>query len=82
MRSLKEDNKGYITIEMCLVMPIVIVIVMMLIMLILQGLDEGRTLGFSQTETYTIEYSRDGEKWDECTDRLRRWQLYGDVLCE
>ncbi len=21
-------------------------------------------------------------EWDVCTDRLRRWQLYGDVLCE
>lgn len=21
-------------------------------------------------------------EWRVCTDRLRRWQLYGDVLCE
>lgn len=82
MRSLSKKNGGYITIEMCLVIPIVIGIVMLLVMLILQGLDEGRGMGLNQTKAYTIEYDSDSGKWDMCTDRLRRWQLYGDVLCE
>ncbi len=130
MRRIVRDDKGSITIEMCLVMPIVIGVVMMLILLILRGLNEGVALGTSQVMVYEYSASeknmegdleklqnammmaqvqgslkvRDDEisvtvgsdkeginsistvgcarEWELCTDRLRRWQLYGDVLCE
>lgn len=128
-----EDDNGSITVEMCVVMPIVVSIVMMLIFIIIKGLNEGVALGRSQMMTY--QYSEtDNEKlslsdnldlnsyiffdvvsgrldvdkdsvsvyvnsnddenlysiggigckreWGLCTKRLRRWQLYGDVLCE
>ncbi len=137
MRTLKVDNRGSITVEMCFVMPIVIGIVMMLVMIILRGLNEGIALGSVQVLIYEysdidegsgITYDRvnDIEKLEgnmvldqiaggfdigkesislvvessldtnnyamssqnckrernKCTQRLRRWQLYGDVLCE
>jgi len=136
MRTLRGENKGYITIEMCLVMPVVIGIIMMLVMLILKAGNEGMALGLSQLVTYNIsddsfkqeelwslseqlrlnnmvgfdnlsgtaklsenelrvmvksskeanDYSISPvecvREWNMCTDRLRRWQLYGDVLCE
>lgn len=98
MRTIRRDNRGSITIEMCFVMPIVISVVVFLILLELRGVQEGQTLGNGQVAVY--EYSElygedtvkiegnyiysDGCKreWNLCTDRLRRWQLYGDVLCE
>lgn len=129
MWRLAGNHRGSITIEMCLVMPIVIGVVMMLILLILRGLNEGVALGLSQVMAYEYSSSEDTEgdleqlqdsmmmaqvqgslkvrddeisvdvgsdskginsistvgctrEWEQCTDRLRRWQLYGDVLCE
>lgn len=136
MRALGLGNKGYITIEMCMVMPIIIGVIMLLIMLILRAGNEGMALGISQVVAYGISgesFSMDEEdasdeltqldklpalekvqgyvsvkedelkvdvrggeegyaysmtqvgcvrEWNMCTDRLRRWQLYGDVLCE
>lgn len=76
MRRLMLDNKGSITVEMCFVMPIVICIIMLLISVILRGVDEGEVLGTNQLATY------ENYDFDLCTDRLRRWQLYGDILWE
>lgn len=129
MRLLEKcrfDNRGSITVEMCMVMPIVIAVVMMLIMLLVRGANEGTALGISQLKVYqcsdnpgtgnqelehkmilnklegslviekkeiyaVAEGYRDDEsisvqtcrrERDRCSDRLRRWQLYGDTIWE
>lgn len=137
MRTLADDNRGSITVEMCFVMPIIVGVIMMLIMIMLKGLNEGNALGSSQVMIYEYNEFGDGVGvlYDEkskveglensiildqitgefqvsqdsvgvriesvdneeigaissvgckrekgkCTDRLRRWQLYGNVLCD
>lgn len=137
MCTLKDKNRGSITIEMCFVMPIVVAVVMMLIMLIMRGLNEGNALGTAQSMVYEYSDFNEGGKISDlpvtdieqlkktimldqvtgnfdiredsislgvgsleadslhsissmgccrernkCTGRLRRWQLYGNVLCD
>lgn len=45
-----------------------------LISVSVSSMDEG--------EIYSIQEVGCTREWQVCTDRLRRWQLYGDVLCE
>lgn len=75
----KLDNRGSTTIEMSIIMPIVLAIIVLLI----QTFIDAKEIGENQCDTYTKLYVESEEKiYGEVSDRLWRWQLYGDVLCE
>lgn len=75
----KLDNRGSTTIEMSIIMPIVLAIIVLLI----QTFIDAKEIGENQRDTYTKLYVESEEKiYGEVSDRLWRWQLYGDVLCE
>lgn len=38
--------------------------------------------GENDIDKYSVEPAVCKREWKLCTERLRRWQLYGDVLCE
>ncbi len=73
------NNRGSATVEMCFIMPIVLGVIVMLIHTFLSCKIQGET----QCNEYTAIYVSSEEKvYGEVSDRLRRWQLYGDVVWE
>ncbi len=79
MYKLRMGNKGSITVEMSFIMPIVIGIVMLIIFTLIKSKDDAQF----QSENYVELYLYDGDMIQGgCSDRLRRWQLYGDVFSE
>lgn len=79
MRKLRENNRGSITVEMSFIIPIVIGIIMLIIFTFMKSKSDAEV----QSADYIELYLYDEEMiYGKCSDRLRRWQLYGDVLCE
>ncbi|MBE5943967.1 MAG: pilus assembly protein [Lachnospiraceae bacterium] len=75
----KLNNSGSITVEMSFIMPIVIGIVMLVIFTLISSRDDVQT----QVDKYTELYLYSEEMiYGECSDRLRRWQFYGDAIFE
>lgn len=79
MLGLNMNNRGSITVEMSFIMPIVFGILIMCIHMFLVGKESGE----KQMNEYTGIYLYDDEiRYGEVADRLRRWQLYGNVFSE
>jgi hypothetical protein len=129
----KIDNRGSMTVELCIIMPVILLIIVMIIKLYMSLIYEGNVCGRSYSSLYLYEISEvtesgkkldglndrleeisdsvlmqendrcslsaavsDGNisivsesssgkvtyktEYDKCSSRLRRWQLYGDVL--
>ena len=74
-----QDNKGSTVIEMCFIMPIILGIVVLIIFTLIKNKDYAKNQCDNYTQLYLYE---DSMIYGECQERLRRWQLYGDVLCE
>lgn len=79
MHKLRIGNKGSITVEMSFIVPIIIGIIMLIIFTLIKSKEDAQW----QSDNYVGLYLYDEEMIQgECSDRLRRWQLYGDVLSE
>lgn len=98
------NNRGSMTVETTLVIPIVLFAIYLVILLFVtftsSGQDYGRCYSMiysynnrsaqnefmikEQKNSIIIDYNENHYETEEnvCTDRLRRWQLYGDVLSE
>ena len=74
-----HNHKGSAVVEMTIIMPIVFAIIVLVIFSFLNCKQAGET----QCTGYTKLYVESEEKsFGNASDRLRRLQFYGDVLCE